>query len=220
MLILIYTSKSNEKFEKSYSQLNQDIKALDFFNYKKDGFYVEIGANDGITLSNTYLLEKDYDWKGICVEANPNLFDKLVKNIPTATCVSRAVYKKSDEEIEFDMANEDLLSGISESIPKESNHYNNVKNNKETIKVKTVTFTDLLDRNNAPKIIDYLSLDTEGSEYDILLSLDFNKYKFKLIDIEHNYIEPARSNIKTLLLENGYEYMGENEWDDSYKLKL
>jgi FkbM family methyltransferase len=209
-----------EHYTKSYSQLNQDTKALEFFNYKKDGFFVEIGANDGITLSNTYLLEKEFGWKGICVEAIPELYNKLVINRPNSTCISKAVYKTSDEEIEFDVANDNLLSGISELISKNSVHYNNVKNNRKNIKVKTITFTDLLDQNNAPKIIDYLSLDTEGSEYDILLSLDFNKYKFKLIDVEHNYLEPARSNIKKLLLDNGYEYVGENNWDDNYKLKI
>jgi FkbM family methyltransferase len=129
------------------------------------------------------------------------------------------VYNTSDTEIEFDMTTDTLLAGISDKIPKDSFHYNYVKNNKKTIKVQTITFTDLLDRNNAPNIIDYLSLDTEGSEYDILLSLDFNKYKIKLIDVEHNYIEPTRSNIKNLLLNNGYEYIAENQWDDSYKLK-
>lgn len=228
ILFIFFIFKNKEKFEnkdnkqtytKSYSQLNQDVNALEFFNYKKDGFFVEIGANDGVTLSNTYLLEKEFGWKGICVEAIPELYNKLVINRPNSTCISRAVYKTSDEEIEFDIANENLLSGISELISQNSVHYNNVKNNRKIIKVKTITFTDLLDQNNAPKIIDYLSLDTEGSEYDILLSLDFNKYKFKLIDVEHNYLEPARSNIKKLLLDNGYEYVGENKWDDNYKLK-
>ncbi len=219
-ILILFIFRKKEYFTKSYSQLNQDTNALEFFNYKKNGFFVEIGANDGITLSNTYLLEKEYDWKGICVEAIPELFDKLVINRPNATCVSKAVYKTSDEEIEFDLANENLLSGISDLISQNSVHYNNVKNNRNVIKVKTITFTDLLDKNNAPNIIDYLSLDTEGSEYDILLSLDFNKYKFKLIDVEHNYVEPARSNIKKLLLDNGYEYVGENKWDDVYKLKL
>ena len=229
ILFIFFIFKNKEKFEnkdniqtytKSYSQLNQDVNALEFFNYKKDGFFVEIGANDGITLSNTYLLEKEFGWKGICVEAIPELYNKLVINRQNSTCISRAVYKTSDEEIEFDIANDNLLSGISELISQDSVHYNNVKNNRKIIKVKTITFTDLLDQNNAPKIIDYLSLDTEGSEYDILLSLDFNKYKFKLIDVEHNFLEPARSNIKKLLLDNGYEYVGDNKWDDIYKLKI
>jgi virulence-associated protein VapD len=64
--------KKKEHYTKSYSQLNQDTNALEFFNYKKNGFFVEIGANDGITLSNTYLLEKEFGWKGICVEAIPS----------------------------------------------------------------------------------------------------------------------------------------------------
>ena len=49
----------------SFSQLNQDKNVLSFYNYKKGLYFIDIGANDGKTLSNTFLLEKDYDWKGI-----------------------------------------------------------------------------------------------------------------------------------------------------------
>jgi len=63
----------------------------------------------------------------------------------------------------------------------------------------------------------YLSLDTEGSELEILKSVDFQKYIFGLIDVEHNYVEPRRSQIKNLLTSNGYIYIRENRWDDCYK---
>jgi predicted transcriptional regulator len=62
-----------------------------------------------------------------------------------------------------------------------------------------------------------MSLDTEGSELEILRNFDFEKYTFGLIDIEHNYIEPRRTEIKNLLLSKGYIYKGENQWDDMYK---
>ena len=63
-----------------------------------------------------------------------------------------------------------------------------------------------------------MSLDTEGSEYEILKVFDFNKYKIGIIDIEHNFVEPRRTMIRDLLLEKGYKYIGENKWDDTYKL--
>ena len=63
-----------------------------------------------------------------------------------------------------------------------------------------------------------MSLDTEGSEYEILKVFDFNKYRIGWIDVEHNFVEPRRTMIKNLLLQNGYKYVGENYWDDSYKL--
>ena len=93
----------------------------------------------------------------------------------------------------------------------------NEKNkNKQTIQVKTLTLFDLLEKANAPKFIDYLSIDTEGSEYEILKNFDFSKYTFGLIDVEHNFVEPRRSLIKNLLILNGYIYKGQNEFDDMY----
>ena len=62
----------------SYSQLNQDINVLKFYNNKTDGYFVEIGASDGIKISNTYLLEKEYNWKGICIEPIQEEYEKLV----------------------------------------------------------------------------------------------------------------------------------------------
>jgi len=63
----------------------------------------------------------------------------------------------------------------------------------------------------------YMSLDTEGSEFEILKNFDFEKYTFGLIDVEHNNIESRRAEIKNLLLLKGYIYKGENQWDDMYK---
>jgi FkbM family methyltransferase len=199
----------------SYSQLEQDINVLKYYNNKKNGYFIEIGANDGIKLSNTYLLEKEYNWKGICVEPIPNIFELLCKNRTKSFCCNKAIYNKNNIEVDFDIANDcELLSGISDKI---DCHKEKVDNNKTKIKVKTITFNTLLETYNAPLYIDYLSLDTEGTELDILNSVDLNKYIFGLIDIEHNYIEPRRSKIRELLLSYGYEYIGENNWDDSYR---
>lgn len=63
---------------------------------------------------------------------------------------------------------------------------------------------DLLTENGAPNLIDYLSIDTEGSEYDILVGLDFGHFKFRVIICEHNYT-PMRQKIFELLTEAGYE---------------
>lgn len=64
----------------SYSQLNQDINVLKFYKNAKNKYFVDIGASDGIELSNTYLLEKEYNWKGICVEPIPYRFNDLCNN--------------------------------------------------------------------------------------------------------------------------------------------
>jgi FkbM family methyltransferase len=198
----------------SYSQIGQDLRVVEFYNKKYGGYFIEVGANDGINLSNTYLLETKFGWKGICAEPIPSAFEKLVKNRPNSICCDKAVLNKSGEKLNFDIANEyDLLSGISSYIDA---HKASVDRNKTTIQVETISLTELLDSSNAPTFIEYMSLDTEGSEYDILKPFNFNKYTFGLIDVEHNYIEPRRTHIRELLESHGYIYVGENKWDDMY----
>ena len=201
--------------DKSHSQLGQDLEVLKFYNNKHNGFFVEIGASDGIELSNTYLLETNYQWKGICVEPVPLKFELLCKNRPNSQCWSNAVYNESDKQVKFDICNNyDLLSGISNNI---DHHKTTIDQNKTQIITTTITLNDLLNKSNSPSFIEYLSLDTEGSELEILKSVDFQKYTFGLIDVEHNYVEPRRSRIKELLTSNGYQYVRENQYDDCYR---
>jgi len=199
----------------SYSQIGQDLEVIKSYNNKENGFFIEIGASDGINLSNTYLLETQYKWNGICCEPIPNNFEKLVKNRPNSICYDKAVYNNSGLTLNFDIANNcDLLSGISDHIDA---HKSYVDNNKDIIQVQSISLLDVLHNANAPSFIEYMSLDTEGSEFEILKNFDFEKYTFGLIDVEHNYIEPRRTEIKNLLLSKGYIYKGENKWDDMYK---
>ena len=196
-------------FRKSYSQLNQDIEIINRYK-KRNGYFVEIGANDGKTLSNTYLLEKTYGWRGICVEPIPDKFRTLQEMRTNSICFERAVYSQSDLSLKFMISNESsLLSGLTDNIDKHSITGN-------TINVKTITLTDALDQANAPKFIEYLSLDTEGSELEILKSFDFSKYTFGIIHVEHNYVEPRRTDMRNVLLSNGYLFLKENKWDDEY----
>ena len=202
---------------RSFSQLQQDIEVLKYYDYKDNGYFVEIGASDGIELSNTYLLETEYNWKGICVEPIPERYDLLLTNRPKSICSNKAIYNKSNLSLLFDISNEcDLFSGLSAYI---DCHKHIVEKDKKQINVSTISLNDLLDESNCPQFIDYLSLDTEGSELEILKSVDLDKYVFGLIDVEHNFIEPRRTQIRELLCSNGYEYVRPNNFDDSYKHK-
>ena len=199
----------------SISQLGQDKRVIQFYKRKRRGFFVEVGASDGLALSNTYLLERDYEWTGICVEPIPAQYKKLVANRPRSICSSNAVYNESGLTVKFDIAhNFDLLSGIQSCI---DSHKGEVDANKTTIDVVTISLTDLLDSSKAPTFIEYLSLDTEGSEYEILRTFNFDKYKFGWIDVEHNGMEPRRTQIRTLLTSKGYVYEGPNRHDDMYR---
>lgn len=213
ILILIFSvlNQKQENFsnkKKSYSQIGQDLKVLKHFNNKKNGYFIEVGANDGINLSNTYLLEQDYNWKGICIEPVPSIFKKLVKNRKSIN-LSDAVYNVNDKIVNITEAN--LLSGIREDI---DTHKRVLKN--KDVSVKTKTLTKIMDENNTPRYVDYLSIDTEGSELKILEGIDFNKYSFGYINIEHNRVEPRRTLMRKKLLKNGYQYMGPNKFDDIY----
>ena len=127
----------------SYSQIGQDLKVIKFYNNKQGGFFIEIGANDGIKLSNTYLLEKKYKWKGICCEPNPIIFEKLLLNRPNSICFNQAVYNQSGLTLTFDIAKNNLFSGISEYIIK---HKSKVDNNKTSVQVQTLSLVDILDK--------------------------------------------------------------------------
>jgi len=191
-----------------YSQFKQDLNIIEFFNKTEGLYFLDIGANDGKTFSNTYLLEKKYNWNGICSEPLPSAFKKL-QNCRNVICNDSAVFSESNLTLKFSVSN--IISGITDYI----DCHMGVKNKKQ-IEVKTITLQDLVKKYNSPNIIHYLSLDTEGTELEILKSINLSEYKFLYINVEHNFIEPKRTQIRDLLENNGYLYKGENNVDDDY----
>ena len=97
----------------SYSQLKQDLNVISFFNNKSDLYFIDIGASNGITLSNTYLLEKKYNWNGICSEPLPRAYKSLI-NCRSVICDNHAIFSESGLSLEFSQSN--LLSGITKFI--------------------------------------------------------------------------------------------------------
>jgi FkbM family methyltransferase len=195
----------------TYSQLEQDKSVLAHYQFKRNGYFIEVGANDGISFSNTYLLEKDYGWTGICVEPLPDKFEQMVKRRPESICVQKAVFSQSDLILDFTVAN--MFSGLVDFI---DCHREGRVSNK--IKVTTITMDDLLKQSHAPNFIEYLSIDTEGTELEVLKSIDHSTYKFGIIHLEHNGVEPRRTDMRKLLESKGYKYSRENRWDDEYVL--
>lgn len=187
------------------SQFGQDYWVYgEVFNQLKKGYFLEIGAYDGVKLSNTYLLEKRYGWNGICIEANPYNFQKLIKN-RNSICVNACIDKK---EGEVDFIIRDLFSGI---CSLDTDNKNMLIGSCKIIKMRTTTLGKLLEEYKAPKEIDYLSIDVEGAEERILSQFDFNRYKFKCITIER----PAQS-IRTLLKKFGYLLIKDTPGFDCY----
>lgn len=199
--------------ELSPSQLGQDMWVLQQFQYKRYGYFVEFGATDGIMLSNTYLLEKEFGWQGLLAEPNPKFFKKLTEN-RSSHCSDACISQVTGETVEFILADE--FGGI-DAFALAGKHREKVSSYKEqdnVIKVQTVTLEDFLIYHNAPRSIDYLSVDTEGSEYSILSVFPFDEWDIKLITVEHNY-EPQRESILKLLTGFGYKRI-ESQWDDWY----
>lgn len=149
------------------SQSKQDEWVDSFFNKKENGFFLDIGAYDGIELSNSYFLEKVRKWKGICIEGNTSIFKLLVNN-RNCKCINSVISSKQ-EKVFF--KNDGLIGSIS---------------NKEGIETTTTTLTHILHENKTPFIIDYMSLDIEGHEYSALLGFPWHTHTVILLTVEHN----------------------------------
>lgn len=211
--------KQIKKFKPlSESQLCQDLFVLILNGFKRNGFFVEFGACDGILYSNSVLLEKKYGWNGIIAEPQKSFHSKLKIN---RSCIidHRAVFNESNKKIKFvELEDNPDLSGIKETFLND-NHTKKRNSPKQTeYLVDTVSLEDLLVSNNAPNNIDYISIDTEGSEFDIIEAFDFKKYNVGIFTIEHNYIDDKRKNIQSIMERNEYKRILENisEWDDWY----
>ena len=163
------------------SQMGQDQWVFgEVFNRKKRGYFVEIGSADGITLNNTFLLETRYGWDGICIEADPAAFRQL-KQFRKVTCLNQCV---DDQEGEVEFRAEGLLGGIVSDETDNKPSANQAEKKAATIKLKTKPLATVLRECNAPRTIDYLSIDCEGAEERILKNFPFEEYKFICITIE------------------------------------
>jgi len=200
---------------KSKSQLRQDLFALCELGFKEGGYFVEFGATNGIDLSNTHLLEHQFAWFGLLAEPAKIWHNDLHVNRPSSVIEELCVWINSDSFLEFYETNEPELSTIKSYGLTTSDQTKFLKN--RSYRVETISLIDMLRKHKAPKYIDYLSIDTEGSEFDILNSFNFSEYSFGVITCEHNY-GPNRKAIYDLLTQNGYSRRYENisRFDDWY----
>jgi FkbM family methyltransferase len=180
----------------STSQFGQDLFALLECGFKRNGYFVEFGATNGVDLSNSLLLEREFGWSGILAEPARRWHRELRSN-RHCHIETNCVWSASDSEITFEEADWGELSGA------RSDNSPDKEGISRTYAVRTISLLDLLDKYGAPQLIDYLSIDTEGSEYEILRTFDFDKYRFKVITCEHNH-EPRREQIFSQLTANGY----------------
>lgn len=202
------------------SQDLQDIKAYLLSNEKQNGFYVEFGADDGIKNSNTFLLNKNFGWNGILAEPNPDVFERCKTNRISDLCLNDLIFNKTGVDIDFSISGQ--LSTINDFVENDNMQTERKNNLTKVIKLKTKTLLDVLIENRAPSIIDFLSVDTEGSEFEILSAFDFKKYQVNIICFEHNNNIVQKEKLQTLLINNGYSEIvfEDNSIDSFYMLTI
>jgi FkbM family methyltransferase len=188
-----------------------DFEIRKYLNFRK-GFFVEMGAMDGIKYSNTLHLEKYKNWKGLLVEPSKKQFELCKQARPKSEVFnflcssfnnagkdylfhdmgSMSYSKFQNTDIQYEIHHEGAKKVVDKFNLKEETYY-----------VKTTTITELLDSINSPKIINFFSLDVEGAELEVLDGFDFTKYKIQYLLIESRDFNKTND----YLLSKGYIYI-------------
>jgi len=184
------------------------------FGGKTGGFFLELGAFDGFSDSNTYVLEKRYQWGGICIEPNPEFFDLLVNKYQrSCTCVPYAVdaVRGSVEFVLSDQTSGLILDEADNSSTKRPDFIEQARADGRVRVVEALPLAELLDKYSAPKVIDYFSLDVEGLETRIMRNFPFDRYTFLAVTIERPTPE-----LNEILFRNGYHFVKNSLYDTFY----
>ena len=187
-----------------------DSKLLKYLNFE-NGYYIELGANDGITASNTLYFEKSKNWKGVLIEPIPHKYLECLKNrsinnsIHCYACTSFEYKEKFVELIYSDTMT--ISMGLESDI---SNIYEHAKIGERFLKTgeqsfsfgaRSKTLNQILIDSKSPKVIDFFCLDVEGAEIEVLKGIDFSIYQFRYICVESRLVD----NIITFLAQYGYK---------------
>jgi hypothetical protein len=208
----------------SYSQFGQDRFVVDvLLSGKFGGYFVEAGAGDGLWISNTLLLEKEFGWTGLLIEPT-RAFEALKRNRPDCICENAClaaeysivtmveIYDHGQAQIAPELAGRNLL--LSRSLNTSRSDLAELSSDwaiahGQYLKA-TVPLAELLRSHSAPKTIDYLSLDVEGAEYEVLRRFPFSEYRFRCLGIERPPPE-----LHALLLQHGYVFT-QNVGEDAF----
>jgi len=215
--------KDPEGIKNQRGQTGQVDLILKYFNNKKNGFFIEAGAWDGEDLSNTIFMETQMDWTGLLVEPNNGVYQKLLGKKRNAHSINSCLSIKGyAEKVKFDTADvfgaiEDQDNPNKDDLLDLRNRYQNQFRNKdvarESVLVQCFPLYSLLLSLGNPRV-DFMSLDIEGSELDVLRTIPFDK-----VHIELFLIETAHSNVTAitqLMRQNGYEMEPMPPYDHIY----
>ena len=192
---------------KSYSQEGEDMILRRIFEYKADGFYVDVGAHHPVRFSNTYLFYKQ-GWTGINIDAMPGAM-KLFNTIRRKDINLEQAISEKEKTLTYYQFNDPALNGfdvkLSEKRDSEPNGYNIQFKTQLKTKSLEIILDDYLPIN---KIIDFMSIDVEGLDYEVLRSLNLIKYKPRVLLLEILYTSDNnnKNEIVSYLEQNGYVY--------------
>ncbi|MEE7448422.1 methyltransferase [Methylobacterium radiotolerans] len=184
----------------SNSQLLQDLWVLYELKEKRNGYFVEFGACDGVSLSNTLLLEKTFGWQGALAEPARAWHAALYSN-RSCYISDHCVYRTDGVEVLFNETDIGELSAVEDFS--DGDFHAGFRQQGVQYPVRTISLNRLLSEAGAPRRIDYMSVDVEGGEFDVLQSLDFSRHDIALISVEHNFAD-TREKIFDLLTGLGY----------------
>jgi hypothetical protein len=204
---LLTTAKEELGLVTFYSQMGQDKWVSEaVFPGVKDGFFLDVGSGDGTRMSNTKALEQK-GWTGICIDPFP-------KNMQDRTCqvFKEVVSNETGTRVKF-FAHPGLWGGVVDTL---SDNRKKIIDTAPVVEFTTVTLRDILERARAPRFIHYMSLDVEGGEINALKGFPFDTYRMGALTVEHNYHEPTRTEIRTLMESHGYRYVHTSYRDDFY----
>jgi FkbM family methyltransferase len=190
------------------SQALQDL-FLDRWVFREieGGQFIDIGAHDGVTYSNTWFFEKHRRWHGICVEPNPAVFKRLLANRTCTTLNCCIADKTGPVRFQKITGYSEMLSGIVDKY--EADHVQRIRQemqdhggSSEVVTVQARTLTDIADEYGISEV-NYLSIDTEGGELDILQSINFRKVFVHALSVE--YRVPERETMMAVMRERNFE---------------
>lgn len=179
-----------------HSQVGQDWLVASLLGCKHDGYFLDLAAHDKSLLSNSLMLERDFGWRGICVEANPEYQDGLLDR--SCQYVQAVAGSHDGSKVEF--AKRGKFGGI---IGTSTDNHDAA--GAATFTAHTVSLQSILKELKAPSVIDYFSLDVEGAESIVMENFPWESYKFNVLTVER-----PKSDLNEMLKKHGYKYLRTN----------
>lgn len=204
----VNSARVREAMRMSHGQLYQDVFALAANKFARNNIFIDIGASDGYKLSNSYLLQQKYGWTGLLVDPNP----RYEATLKSRGAIYRATAIVGDSDVEtVTLRDFGMLSVVLGKEPSDM-HSRAKTSDTRHYEVSASTLNQVISLSGLPTKLQYLSIDIEGSEFEALSSLDFSKYLFNAITVEHNHTD-SQTDIVNLLTQNGYRQVMK-QWTD------